>query len=154
MEYRRFGNKIVARIDKGEELVEKLCEIAERESIRFATVNGWGSSRNVSLIYYDTKRECEYGNVYNRIDQELTNISGAIVRDGGEARMELRAVIGNPSHDSPMSITSFRFGFAVAGRLKSAVISTTCTVILELIDLDVHLTRPSELGYDVMEFGS
>lgn len=154
MEYRRFGNKIVARIDSGEELVQKLCEIAERENIRFAIVTGWGSSRDVSLTYYDTKKACEYGNVYNRIDHELTNISGAVVRAEGETRTELRAVIGNPSYDSPVRITSVRFGFAIGGRLKSAVISTTCTVILELIDLDVNMTRPRELGYDVMEFGS
>lgn len=154
MEYRRFENKIVARIDSGEELVQKLCAIAERENIRFATVTGWGASRDVSLTYYDTKKACEYGNVYNRIDQELTNISGAVVRAEGETRTELRAVIGNPSYDRPARMSTVRFGFAVGGRLKSAVISTTCTVILEIIDLNVHMTRPPELGYDVMEFGS
>ena len=31
MEYRRFGNKIVARIDRGEEVCAKLLELAEAE---------------------------------------------------------------------------------------------------------------------------
>lgn len=34
MEYRRFGNKIVARIDRGEEVCAKLLELAEAEDIR------------------------------------------------------------------------------------------------------------------------
>ena len=34
MDYRRFGNKIIARIDKGEEILEKIKEISLKEDIR------------------------------------------------------------------------------------------------------------------------
>ena len=33
MDYRRFGNKIIARIDKGEEILEKIKEISLKEDI-------------------------------------------------------------------------------------------------------------------------
>lgn len=154
MEYRRVGSKIVARIDRGEELTTKLREIAELEDIGFAAVTGWGTSRDVSLTYYDTKEGCEYGNMFERIDQELTSVSGMVSRTDGETWMELRAVIGNPSYDKPARMSVSRFGFAVGGRLKSAVISTTCTLVIELIDLDAHMTRSDELGCDVLEFDS
>ena len=154
MEYRRAGSRIVARIDRGEELTAKLREIAEREDIRFAAVTGWGTSRDMSLSYYDTKEGCEYGNVFERIDLELTSVSGMISRTDGETRMELRAVIGNPSYDRPMHTAVSRFGFAVGGRLRYAVISTTCTLVIELIDLDAHMARSDELGCDVLEFDS
>ena len=39
MDYRRFGSKIVARIDKGEEILEKLKEIALKENIKLAGVS-------------------------------------------------------------------------------------------------------------------
>lgn len=154
MEYRRAGSKIVARIDSGEELTAKLREIAEREDIGFAAVTGWGTTRNVSLTYYDTKEGCEYGNVFERIDQELTSVTGMITRAEGETLMELRAVIGNPSYDKPARMSVSRFGFAVGGRLKHAVISTTCTLVIELIDLDAHMARSGEFGCDVLEFDS
>lgn len=32
MDYRRFGNTIIARIDKGEEILEQVKEIALREN--------------------------------------------------------------------------------------------------------------------------
>ena len=34
MDYRRFGNKIIARIDRGEEILEKVKEIALKENIK------------------------------------------------------------------------------------------------------------------------
>lgn len=38
MEYRRFDNQIIARIDKGEEIQEQLKLIALKENIAFATL--------------------------------------------------------------------------------------------------------------------
>ena len=34
MEYRRFGNKIIARIDKGEEILTTIKEISLKENIK------------------------------------------------------------------------------------------------------------------------
>ena len=42
MDYRRFGNKIIARIDKGEEILEKIKEISLKEDIRLAEVTALG----------------------------------------------------------------------------------------------------------------
>ena len=39
MEYRRFNNTIVARIDKGEEILSQIKEIALKENIKLANVN-------------------------------------------------------------------------------------------------------------------
>ena len=38
MEYKRFGNKIIVRIDKDEEILEQVKELALKENIRLATV--------------------------------------------------------------------------------------------------------------------
>ena len=39
MEYKRFENTVFARIDKGEEIVETLKTICEKEDITLAYVN-------------------------------------------------------------------------------------------------------------------
>lgn len=36
MEYKKFNNTVVARIDKGEEILEKIKEIASKENIKLA----------------------------------------------------------------------------------------------------------------------
>lgn len=56
MEYRRKGDKIVARLDRGEELVEKLRELAALENIRFATVIGHGQSNSAELYTFNDRR--------------------------------------------------------------------------------------------------
>ena len=39
MEYRKFDNIIIARIDKGEEILEQLKAIAITENIKLASIN-------------------------------------------------------------------------------------------------------------------
>ena len=43
MEYRRFGNTIVARIDRGEEVLEQVKAIAPAEQIKRASVQALGA---------------------------------------------------------------------------------------------------------------
>ena len=45
MDYRRFENKIVVRIDKGEEIIEKMLEVCKKENVLLANVNASRSSR-------------------------------------------------------------------------------------------------------------
>ena len=43
MEYQRFGNTIVARIDRGEEVLEQVKAIAQAEQIKLASVQALGA---------------------------------------------------------------------------------------------------------------
>ena len=43
MDYRRFGDTIIARMDKGEEIVEQVRCIALKENIKLASVEALGA---------------------------------------------------------------------------------------------------------------
>ena len=43
MEYRKFGDAFVVRIDKGEEIVAQVLELAKREHIALASVQALGA---------------------------------------------------------------------------------------------------------------
>ena len=45
MDYRRFGGHIVARMDKGEEILEQIKKIAIKEDIKLAYKRSWGCGR-------------------------------------------------------------------------------------------------------------
>ena len=44
MDYRRFGNTVVVRIDRYEEVMEKLAEICEKEGILLGSISGLGAA--------------------------------------------------------------------------------------------------------------
>ena len=45
MEYRRFDNTIIVRIDKGEEILEKIKEVSLKENIKLASVSALGATK-------------------------------------------------------------------------------------------------------------
>ena len=83
MEYRRFGNKLVVRLERGEEVCAKLLELAERENIRTAAVSGIGASNDVTLGVFDTGTKEYFKKRYNGIDYELGSLTGTLSRQDG-----------------------------------------------------------------------
>lgn len=53
MEYKRFGSKIIVRIDKDEEILEKVKELALKENIRLAAVQALGATNSFTVGVYN-----------------------------------------------------------------------------------------------------
>ena len=47
MEYRRFDKTIIVRLDKGEEILAQIQEIAQQEHIRLAQRHGAGGNQRL-----------------------------------------------------------------------------------------------------------
>ena len=141
MEYRRFGNKIVARIDKGEEVCAKLLELAEREDIKLASVSGIGATNDVTLGVFDTATKYYNKTVYNATDYEIGSVTGNLSRQGDKPYLHLHAVIGSPV-----------MGECHAGHLNAAVVSATCELVIDVIDGGVGRRFSEEIGLNLFEF--
>ena len=57
MEYRKFDNIIIARIDKGEEILEQLKAIAITENIKLASINALGAINDFTVGVYQANIE-------------------------------------------------------------------------------------------------
>lgn len=53
MEYRRFQNMIIVRIDKDEEITEQLHIVSEKEDIKLASVEALGAINSFTVGGYD-----------------------------------------------------------------------------------------------------
>ena len=52
MDYRRFGNTIVARMDRGEEILGELKEICLKEDVKLASVSALGAVDDFTVGVY------------------------------------------------------------------------------------------------------
>ena len=57
MNYRKFENQYVIRLDRGEEIVESLKTIAEKENIKLAYLTGIGAVGNVQPVCLIQKKK-------------------------------------------------------------------------------------------------
>ena len=83
MDYRRFGSKIVARIDKGEEILEKLKEIALKENIKLAGVSALGATNDFTVGVYKVDEKKYYSNEFKG-NFEIVSLTGTVNTMNGE----------------------------------------------------------------------
>ena len=83
MEYKRFDNTIFARIDKGEEILEQLKEIALQEHIKLASVSALGAINDFTVGVFKTTEKKYDANEFQGY-YEITSLTGTITTMNGE----------------------------------------------------------------------
>ena len=62
MQYKRFGDTILARFDKGEEILEQLQKVTEAEGILLAEISALGAVNDFTVGVYNTAEKKYYAN--------------------------------------------------------------------------------------------
>ena len=139
MEYKRFDNTIFARIDKGEEILEQLKEIALQEHIKLASVSALGAINDFTVGVFKTAEKKYDANEFQGY-YEITSLTGTITTKDGEFYAHLHMSAGDTE------------GRVLGGHLNEAVISATCELVLEIMDGTVERRLDPETGLNLMEF--
>ncbi|MBR6335605.1 MAG: DNA-binding protein, partial [Clostridia bacterium] len=77
MEYRKFGSRIVLRLDKGDEIVSSVLETAAKENIALASVYGIGGTDFAKVGVFNTEKKA-YDEFELRGTHEITSLTGNI----------------------------------------------------------------------------
>lgn len=139
MDYRRFNNTIVARIDKGEEVLEKIKEIASKENIKLANVNALGATNDFTVGVFKTNEKKYYSNEFKG-DFEIVSLTGTINTMNNEFYTHIHMSAGNDK------------GEVFGGHLNRAIVSATCEMIINIIDGKVDRKFNEEIGLNLFEF--
>lgn len=139
MEYKRIDNTIIARIDRGESIVEKIQKIATAESIKTAQVSGIGAASHLEIGCYQVSEKQYIKHVYDG-DFEITSLLGNISQKDGEFYLHLHI---NAADEK---------GTAYAGHLNEGIIGGTCELFINIIDTTVERQYDDETGLNVFKF--
>ena len=139
MDYRRMQDTVFARIDRGEEIQEQLRVIAERESIRLASVSGLGAVNDFTVGVFKTDRKQYDSNTFTGYF-EIVSLTGTITTMDGQYYAHLHITAGDAE------------GRAVGGHLNTAVVSATSEIVLHLIDGTVEREFSPEVGLNLLKF--
>ena len=94
MKYKRFGSKILVRIDKDEEILEKVKELALKEKIRLAAVQALGATNSFTVGVYNVAEKKYYANTFSG-SFEIVSLTGTINTMNGEFYTHLHMSAGN-----------------------------------------------------------
>lgn len=139
MEYRRFGDTLIVRIDKGEEILEQLRRVAERENIRLAEVSALGAVCDFTVGVFNTVEKRYYSNRFQG-PYEIVSLTGTVSTMNGEFYAHLH-----------MSAANNR-GAVFGGHLNSALVSATCELVIRVIDGEVERYFDEEIGLNLFRF--
>lgn len=139
MEYRRFDQTIVTRIDKGEEILEQVKEIALKENIKLASISALGAVNDFTVGVFKTDEKKYYSNEFKGYF-EITSLTGTINTMNDEFYAHIHMSAGNEK------------GEVFGGHLNRAVVSATCEMIITVIDGKVDRSFSEEIGLNLFRF--
>ena len=139
MDYKRFGDTVIARLDRGEEVHEQLRLIAQKENIKLAQVSGLGAADDVTVGVFVVQEKCYRANRFTG-DMEIVSLTGTINTMDGEYYAHLHMGVSDGQ------------GNMFGGHLTRAVVSITCELVIRIIEGTVDRKHHPDPGVNLLEF--
>lgn len=139
MEYKCFGDNIIARIDRDEEILSALKEIALKEHMILADVHALGAIKSFTVGVYDTVKKEYLKNDFEGAF-EIVSLTGSVDTMNGEFYSHIHMSAGDKN------------GKVFGGHLNKAVVSATCEMFIRKIDGKIDRMKDSETGLNIFRF--
>ena len=139
MEYKRIDNVIIARIDRGEEILKAISLIARAEDIKLANINALGALSEFTVGVYNVEKQQYFKNDFSGA-YEIVSLTGSINTMDGKYYSHLHLCAADEK------------GQAFGGHLNRAVVSATCEMFIYLLDGTVDRFRDPLTGLNLFKF--
>ncbi len=139
MEYRKFGNRYMVRIDTGEEILESVKNLCRAERITLGEFRALGAARHLELGVYEVTNREYFKETFDGV-YEITSLFGTISEKDGDIYLH--------AHLSASTLK----GETIGGHLNSAVICGTCEMVIEPMEGHVGRAVNELTGLNDLEF--
>ena len=139
MEYRKFGDTYLVRLDRGEEILEQVKALAQGENIALASVQALGAVDQFTVGVYDTEKQEYKANEFSGAF-EIVSLMGTIDQKDGQFYAHLHMSAGDEQ------------GRVYGGHLNRARISATCEMVVRELPGRVDREKDSQTGLNLWKF--
>lgn len=139
MEYKKFEDTYVVRLNKGEEVITKLREICQKEDIKLAEITGLGASNLVEIGVFNVNTK-EYSTKIFEGMFEITSLIGNVTRKDGDVYLHIHINFGDETGD------------VKGGHLVKSNISATSEIIIRKINGEIGRELSEEIGLNLLKF--
>ncbi|MBR3108205.1 MAG: DNA-binding protein [Clostridia bacterium] len=139
MEYGKFGDTYIVRIDRGEEILASLAALSEKENIRLAQVDGLGAIDHAAVCVYDVPTKTFFRKEFNE-PMEISNLCGTVTRKEGKAYLHIHATLCDKEL------------LAHGGHATELRVSATCEIVVRVIAGEVERRLDENIGLNLFLF--
>ena len=139
MEYRKFGDTYIVRMDPGEEILTQLKVFAEQEGVKLASVTALGAVKDFTVGVFDTGAKVYKSNRFQGV-YEIVSLVGTIntMNDAFYCHLHMCA--------------ADQEGHAFGGHLNEALISATCELVVTCLPGETDRVFSDEVGLNLISF--
>ena len=139
MEYRKFGDAYIVRLDRDEEILAQLMIFAEKEQVKLASVTGLGAVKDFTVGVFDSSAKAYKSNRFQGV-YEIVSLVGTIntMNDAFYCHLHMCA--------------ADQEGHAFGGHLNEAVISATCELVVTCLPGETNRVFSDEVGLNLISF--
>jgi len=140
MEYRRFDDAYVIRLDRGDEIISCITDFCRKENVQLGSLTGLGAADHAVIGLYDVTERFYHKTELNG-PMEITSLVGNITTKDDETYLHLHINLC----DETMSVRG--------GHLNECRISATSEIIVKKIEGRVERLHDTEVtGLNIFRF--
>ena len=139
MEYRRFENTVIVRMDRNEDLFAELKKVALKENIKLASISALGTFSHMNVGVYDLVQRKFVGNDFDGMF-EIVSLTGTINTMDGEYYCHLHTAAGDKT------------GNVYGGHLSAGTVGATLEMVITVIDGTVDRVKDPDTGLNIFKF--
>lgn len=139
MEYKKFGNTYIMRLDVGDEIMTSLRKFVDNEKVKLAQINGLGASSDFTIAIRNPETK-KYDPFDYKGRFEIANIHGNITTLNGEPYLHVHIGCGNEK------------GEYRGGHLLKCVIGGTAEIFITTYEGTIDRQVDDKTGLNVFKF--
>ena len=137
MQYKRYGETYLVRIDLNEEIMQSLKSLCEQEDIRLAHVEAIGASNHAVIGVYDLEEQAYHQEVLDGF-MEIAGLTGNVTRKDGEVYLHLHGTLAD------------QHNVVHGGHVIEMKVGATCEMFVTVLQGEVNRVRDGKLGINLI----